>query len=153
RRLFVIHAVFSVPVAGSVDLAISSGGFTTSGDAQALLNVNYSLASAVAAPFNIGIFSSSSSTGSSSDTRLMTYRVSDPSLWTTGAHSVAFRPDWTDPDADYYLVARIDADNEIAEPDETNNAAAFASGIFLSLDGTLHVHGSDAADTIKTDST
>jgi hypothetical protein len=144
---------FSVSVDSSVDLAISSGGFTTSGDGQALLEVNYSLASAVAAPFNIGIFSSTSSSGTSSDTRLTTFRVDDPSLWMAGAHVVTFRPDWTDPDADYYLVARIDADNEISEPDETNNVAAFSGGVFLSLDGTIHVHGSDAADTVKTDST
>ena len=54
-----------------------------------------------------------------------------------------------DVEEDYFLIAKVDSGGELAETDESNNEQLFSGGVFLAADGTLHVHGTSAADTVS----
>ena len=111
------------------------------------LRVSYDVTGDASSPFDIGIYRSSD--GTTLDSLLTTQRVSDSADLTAGSHTVTISPAFSDVEQDYFLVAKVDANNEVAETLESNNQALFAGGLFVDSDGNVHVHGTSSADTVE----
>jgi len=126
----------------ATDIAVT--GFSSNGED---LVVEYDIAYQDAMAFDIGIYRSSD--GQALGTRLTSERVTGQSDLQVGiGHCVAVDAYFTDVEQDYYLIAKVDSSSEISEESETNNERLFEGGVFLATDGTVHVHGTTAADTI-----
>ena len=144
----VANATINVQV-GQPEIYTESGDFDitpangTTFDGQ--MKLWYSIANGPSAPFNVAIYASSvqSPDASTLGDRLMTFRVDNPDDLNTNLHSITFRPDFVDLPKDYYLVARLDADGEVNESNETTNQVSFTGRVFVTTDGTVHVHGTD----------
>lgn len=109
--------------------------------------VTYDIANEGVAPFDITVYRSAD--GTTLGDMLATVEVADSAKRIVGnGHSVSISPAFTDVASDYKLVAVVDAGQEISETSETNNQGAFAGGVFKTADGTVHVHGTAAGDTI-----
>ncbi|HUT14561.1 MAG TPA: LamG-like jellyroll fold domain-containing protein, partial [Thermoguttaceae bacterium] len=124
----------------AIDLGIT--GFFADGEDPA---VSYQIDGDEAPAFDIGIYRSFD--GITPDALLGTRRIDNPAALSPGSHEASITADFVDVQADYFLMARIDAGGEVVETDETNNQLLFAGGIFQATDGTVHVHGSDEEDT------
>jgi len=100
------------------------------------------------APFNITVYTSSN--GASLDTPLEV-RAGDTSL---ELHILTVSPTFADPQYDYYMIAKVDSDDAVAEYSEDDNAAVFQKGAFIDREAAsgqtvLHIEGSDAADPVS----
>jgi hypothetical protein len=127
----------------AADLEIT--GFASDG---VNLNVTYSISGGNASAFDIGVYQSLD--GVSLDALIGEVRVTNQQALAQGTnHSAAIPPAFSDAAVDYRLIAKLDFDSEVAEPDETNNAMVFSGGVFRSTDGMVHVHGSSAADSVS----
>ena len=82
-------------------------------DANGNLSVTYTINGEDSPPFSIGIYGSPD--GIQPTTLLQTYDVSDPSLLGGGTNTVSFAADLSG-DSSPYLVAMLDAYNQVAEP-------------------------------------
>ncbi len=125
----------------AVDLAVT--GFSANGND---LVVSYDVESETAQPFDIAIFKSYD--GVSAGPQVGSIRISDGPSLTVGCHQQTISASFSDSTDDYWLMVRADAAYENAESNETNNEAIMSSGIFVSSDTTLHVHGSSGGDSI-----
>ncbi|HHH76189.1 MAG TPA: hypothetical protein ENL03_04105, partial [Phycisphaerae bacterium] len=125
---------------------LQAEALTTTAVDNALV-VNYEVKDAEAGAFDVGIYSSTD--GQVADDLLQTIRVDDAALLTVGSHELAFNPDFVDSQGDYSLMAMLDINDEVAESDELNNQGVLGEGLFLTADGTVHVHGSDAVDEVN----
>ena len=110
------------------------------------ITVDYDIVGQAATAFDLDL--TRSADGITDDAVLQSIRISDPADLALGAHSVTISPDFSDIQEDYWLLARIDAGNEIAETDETNNSATF-SGVFQTTAGDVHVHGTASDDDVS----
>jgi Ca2+-binding RTX toxin-like protein len=99
--------------------------------------------------FNVSVYRSAD--GVSRDALVGSREVTFDQERTIGAHAVGVGVDLDDFREDYRLIAVVDPLNEVVEASEENNEIAFRGGAFLTPDGTLHVHGGDAAETVRID--
>ncbi|TWT77306.1 Bifunctional hemolysin/adenylate cyclase precursor [Posidoniimonas polymericola] len=88
------------------------------------------------------------------DTPLETdLEITDPLMWAEGAtHSFAFTPDFSssDFDEDYHLAVGI---SYTADTLTNSDADILEPGLFVELDGTIHLHGTDAEDDVSVNAT
>ena len=110
------------------------------------ITVQYQVAAEMAVPFDIGLYHSAD--GVSHDGLLATHRISDSNLLALGTHSVSFNPNIADIEQDYGLIISLDSGSELSESEETNNDTLYGGGVFQAGDGTVHVHGTAAADNV-----
>lgn len=111
--------------------------------------VRYDIAAETAPAFNLSIYRSSD--GVALDAFVASRAITLKSELDPGAHTIEISPDFIDPKGNYRLIAVADSLNQVAENSENNNQLAFASGVFRTPNGVLHVHGSDAAETVRID--
>jgi len=95
-------------------------------------------------PFTIHLYRSMD--GTTNGTSLYTYTVSDSGLLTEGKHTLTFSPEFTDPDADGFLVAAVE-DGGNSAPSEIGDRMVFEGGIFLNGEQVI-VEGTQRADTV-----
>ncbi|MCA9269642.1 MAG: LEPR-XLL domain-containing protein, partial [Planctomycetales bacterium] len=125
----------------AADLVVQS--FTADG---VDLHVGYDVLNENATAFDVTIYRSSD--GVALDAAIATQRVTDSALLAVGTgHEVTIAPSFADPWVDYFLVAKVDAANEIAESDETNNNRVFGKGVF-EAGGVVYVHGDAQANAL-----
>jgi Ca2+-binding RTX toxin-like protein len=111
------------------------------------LNVIYDIQYENATAFDIGVYQSAD--GTTLGALLLTRRITDSAKLAVGTnHIESVAPSFNDTQADYFLVAKVDADGEVSETDEANNTATFSGGVFKTADGIVHVHGTGSGDTI-----
>ncbi len=118
------------------------------------LRMTYDVVGDNAPAFDIGVYKSSD--GSTLDTLLMTYEVTDANKRTGSPsgeeHSVYFDAYFNDTEDDYYLVAVLDVNSEVSETDEDNNQDKLDLGVFDAEETSgamvLHVHGYDQGESI-----
>ncbi|MCG8586589.1 MAG: hypothetical protein MI757_17945 [Pirellulales bacterium] len=115
-------------------------------DGEDLL-VDYEITGQAVSAFDVDI--TRAADGVNDDAVLQSVRVSDSADLSVGSHTLTIAPDFADVQENYWLNARVDAGNEIAETDETNNSGTFTDGAFHAADGVVHVHGSNSIDTIS----
>jgi len=114
--------------------------------------VNYEVVGEDAEPFEVAIYRSGG--GGANDSLVASAQVSKPADLTAGTgHSLVINAAFADIQADYVLVARIEADvkprpSTAVEPAQTNDSRLFEGGGFLTLEGTLHVHGTGGNDQV-----
>lgn len=103
--------------------------------------------------FDVAIYASPD--GVTPETLLMTHRL-DPDVLPQyfipdASHSVSFPADFGgDIQEDYYVMAVLDAADEYVDLNEDDNAAAFASGVFLDAPSQIvHAHGNDQSDAVS----
>jgi VCBS repeat-containing protein len=125
-----------IAVGGGSDIMIT--GFYSDGYN---LYVQYLVAGAINQAFSIGVYSSGNGT-TLDDLPL----ESAAGITSQGVHTATIAPTFDDWQADYYLVAKVDSNDEITETNENNNALLFAGGAFLvheALSGktVLHAQG------------
>ncbi|MHC4177104.1 MAG: hypothetical protein ACYSWU_06340, partial [Planctomycetota bacterium] len=129
---------------GPPDIAIT--GFAVNQTDSTLLDVSYHVWNSQPGAFDIGLYASVD--GIDPGTLLMTQRIDDPTDLALGSHSVTITPDFTDVEYEYWLMARLDANSQVEEGDESNNNLLFEGGIFQALDGTVYVYGSSGVDPV-----
>ncbi|MCC7086314.1 MAG: cadherin-like domain-containing protein, partial [Pirellulales bacterium] len=111
------------------------------------LSIGYSVAGDYAPDFTIGLYASPDGV------MLGELLQSIPVDTTAGTRSLVLTPEFTDLQQDYFLMAAVDGDEQVAETDETNNALLFAGGAFLAADpfsggNSLQYQGSAAAEDV-----
>jgi RHS repeat-associated protein len=117
---------------------IASGGQLT-----ALVDVLY----AASTPFTIGLYRSSN--GTTLDALLTYTSVTDPALLSpANGHSIVLDTSFVDPQADYFLVAKLDSGSAITETSEANNQVQFAGGAFVDGNGVLQIHRGSGNDFV-----
>jgi hypothetical protein len=105
-----------------------------------------------AEPFEVGIYRSGE--GAAGKTLVASARVSKPADPVAGTgHSLAIKAAFDDLEADYVLVAEMEADSipglsTAREDGPPKSVRIFDGGAFLSPDGTLHVHGTAGDDQV-----
>ena len=110
------------------------------------LRIDYGIAGQDAQAFDLTVYRSSD--GVTLDAPVATHRVDLLADLAVGSHTSTLVVDFADVQEDYQLIAVIDVADENAESDESNNVAAFAGGVFVSADDTVHVHGDAGVDTV-----
>ncbi|MCA9242132.1 MAG: hypothetical protein KDA37_18100, partial [Planctomycetales bacterium] len=113
------------------------------------LVLEYLLQGTAARPLTVNLFAG----GSDQETLLQTIDITDPQLWAAGVtHTYAFTPDFslTDVDEDYYLAVGISYE---AGALTNSDSRTLASGLFVEADGTVHLHGTDADETVTVTAT
>jgi Ca2+-binding RTX toxin-like protein len=112
------------------------------------LVVTYDVGNEPVAAFDVNIYRSND--GTTLGDLLATFEVTDSYSRSVGSgRSVMISPNFSDIGSDYKLVAVLDANQEIGESNESNNKGAFSGGVFKTADGTVHIHGTAAADSIS----
>lgn len=118
----------------------------------ARLVVEYDVVGRDAEPFQVAVYRSAG--GERAETLVATARVSKPADLAAGTgHSLAIRAAFADIEADYVLVAKIEADlvpglSTAREDSPLRSVRIFDGGAFLAPDGTLHVHGTAGDDQL-----
>ena len=110
--------------APTTSLTVNSFSF----DNQGQLHVSYTITTingSAAPPFSIGIYGSPDGVQPVDD--LQEYDVSDPTLLSAGTHTVTFTADFSDLGTDKYLMAQLDADDEVYEMSRAGNLSASVS--------------------------
>jgi Ca2+-binding RTX toxin-like protein len=135
-------ATVALQVAAAQDVAITS--FYSDGTD---LKIEYLVLGQSVAPFTITVYASAD--GTSLDQALEIHDGDN----TQGRHTLTIHPTFDDPQEDYYLVAQVDSDNDVAEVNEDNNTALFLGGAFIAheaLSGktVLHAQGTDRDEGI-----
>ena len=142
-----VNETFNVSVLAA-DVKLNS--FIATSGAQ--LQVSYTVSTATAAPFTIGIYTSADGTTPDSQLTSVTIDGSIGLPLTTGTHTATFTPAFDDTASDYHLIAVSDANS-----DPTQDTVEFAGGIFVAASVTqsppqnvLYVFGSDngSGDTV-----
>jgi len=109
--------------------------------------LDYRVTGAVASGYTITLYASPD--GVTPDVALQ----SVPGETNPGNHTLTLTPAFADPFGDHYFMIQLDSGHLIAETSELNNSYIFEFGAFVLTepDGrkVLHVHGSDAADSIR----
>ena len=120
--------------APSTNLSMDSFQINAEGEAT----VSYGIAGGDSPPFTIGIYARP--TGRQTADLLQTYEVDDPALLTGGeTHTATFDADLTLlDDGNPYLIAKLDALDEVYETTKSDNRSAPLSGAFKTSDGTLY---------------
>jgi hypothetical protein len=113
------------------------------------LLVSYDIAAETAPAFNVSVYRSSD--GVTRDSLIGSREIALETERTVGSHTIEIAADFVDVREDYRLIAVADPANGLAETNEENNQLSFASGAFRSADDVLHVHGTDAADSVRID--
>lgn len=138
--------IMSQPVMQSVGVLPSSGVYAArlrpapSASSGQLL-IDYLLGS-VASPFTVALYA----VNAVSQSRLLqTVRISDPSMLTTGLHTLAIAPVFNALSEGEILSATCDIDHEASS---VGNSVRFSGGAFLTADLKLNVLGTDDADFI-----
>jgi len=135
----------------TVDLAVAS--FVATGGTH--LQVGYQVLGAageVGPEFGITVFRSSN--GIDLDAPLTSIQITDPAELVTGSHWATWIPDFADVNQDYYLVAKVDGENLITEPNEGNNQTGITSigrTEFITASGVVHIHGISGPEQISLD--
>ena len=97
---------------------MATNGFSI--NAQGMVSVTYTVTEGPAPPFSIGIYGSPD--GVQPATLLQTYEIDDTNLLGDGTHTVTFAPDFSGAgNTAPYLVAMLDAYNEVYEVTKTDN--------------------------------
>jgi hypothetical protein len=127
----------------SVDLALDQ---FKADSASFDLSVQYRIIGDEAPEFDIGIHRSRD--GVNPGTLLTTYHVDDPAYLLPGPpRTVQVPANFEDAPLDYYLLAKLDCYDDVAEvvegdtTEEGNNVAKFEGGVFLGADRTTKVVG------------
>jgi uncharacterized repeat protein (TIGR03803 family) len=143
----------------TLQLAPDISGVSASADGQTTLTLSYQIGTAAAAPFRIGLYSSTDAMFDASDTLQSTIPITDPADLSMGTHTKTFTigtgagqvalPGAGLPDlsGDYYLLAVANDNQAIVESSTSNNTAVF-SGAYHLAGGDVLVQGTDGNDTI-----
>ncbi len=112
------------------------------------LLVDYSISGTSVMPFAIGIYYSEDGQQIEQDRRLL---LDSSQAISPGSHTAVIEPRFSDLLLDYYLVAKVDALDQVLEQNEANNQLVFEGGVFVDRDQVVHVHGSDdfAGDLVQ----
>jgi hypothetical protein len=111
------------------------------------LVVSYDIAQDTAPAFNVSVYRSTD--GVTRDALVGSREVTLVADRAVGGHTLGVPIDVLDLRKDYRLIAVVDPADQVPETSEQNNEFPFAGGAFLTPDGALHIHGSDAAETVK----
>lgn len=127
----------------AADLSLT--GFTGNGFD---LVVTFDVANEAVAAFDVNLYRSND--GTTLGDLLATIEVTDAYNRSVGTgRVVTISPNFSDVGSDYKLIAVLDANNEVGESNEDNNKSVFSGGVFQTADGTVHIHGTPAADSIS----
>ncbi len=112
------------------------------------LLVDYSITGTGVPPFSIGVYYSDDGQQIDPDQRLLLHVAE--SVY-PGSHTAVIDPRFSDMPRDYYLVAKVDDQNQVRERSESNNQLVFEGGVFVDRDQVVHVHGGDdfAGDLVQ----
>jgi hypothetical protein len=126
------------------DIVVTGFGVDAANNNQ--LNIYYNVSGSVD-PFNIAIYASPDANGNVLQERFELR----PGNTTPGPHTLPITPSFPDLQKDYYLIAKVDSDSQVAEDNENNNTKPFAGGIFLVNETTgksvVHFHGTEMDQT------